>query len=68
MQIILNGSPYEVEQSENISDLLRELKLEGKLAVEINKKIIPRTRYKDFTIKQGDQVEIVHAIGGGCRS
>jgi sulfur carrier protein len=36
-----------------------------RVAMEVNLEIIPRSRYGDQPLKDGDKVEIVHAIGGG---
>jgi len=65
MEIILNGIPCSICASCSVSELLETLQLEGKLAVEINKHIIPRSRFDTHIVSAGDKVEIVHAIGGG---
>ncbi len=49
-----------------LSELLVELGLgERRLAVELNNTIIPRGEHPTTILKDGDRVEIVHAIGGG---
>jgi sulfur carrier protein len=65
MQIILNGKSYNISNDITVDDLLRELDLEGRLAVEINKQIIPRSLFGLHKIYPGDKVEIVRAVGGG---
>ena len=68
MQITVNGEPREVEQSMLLSDLLDLLRLspaEGKLAVEINGEIVPRSQHQAHVIAERDVIEIVQAIGGG---
>ena len=65
MQISLNGKPFETIQSNSIEELLVELKIKGRIAVEINGKIITRSQYNTHKLNPGDTVEIVHAIGGG---
>lgn len=65
MQIVLNGKPFEIKENATVDDLLQELDLEGKLAVEINREIIPRSSFQSRPIRSGDEIEIVHAIGGG---
>lgn len=37
----------------------------GRVAVEINQEIIPRSQHVEHVLKDGDKIEIVHAIGGG---
>lgn len=63
--IQLNGDAYQFS-GETIADLLLALSLQGqRLAVEVNGDIIRRDTHATFTIAAGDDVEIVHAIGGG---
>ncbi|MFW2372353.1 MAG: sulfur carrier protein ThiS [Gammaproteobacteria bacterium] len=66
MQIILNGDAREVADKSSLSQLVDSLQLKGKrLAIEVNEEIIPRSAHDTYTLQDGDQVEIVHAIGGG---
>jgi thiamine biosynthesis protein ThiS len=65
MEIILNGKPCSTGDSCSVSELLERLQLEGKLAVEINEHIIPRSRFDSHIVSAGDKIEIVRAIGGG---
>lgn len=66
MEILLNGITHQLENSSNITELLKQLELTGKrLAVEVNTEIIPRSQFGNYTLSAGDRVEIVHAIGGG---
>ena len=65
MQIILNGESIELDNQVNIVQLLSKLKISGRLAVEVNQRIIPRSLFSTYEIDSGDNVEIVEAIGGG---
>lgn len=65
MQIILNGKPASWDNIETVEDLLDRLQMNGQLAVEINHKIIPRSKYNSQKVNSGDVIEIVHAVGGG---
>lgn len=66
MNIILNGASRDVADHLSASELLLSLDLADKrLALEVNQAIIPRSTFASHIIKPGDQVEIVHAIGGG---
>ena len=50
----------------SISHLLDELGLTGKrVAVERNGEIVPRSRHGETALAEGDQLEIVVAVGGG---
>ena len=49
-----------------MADLLQRLELTGRrLAVELNRDIVPRSQHAATVLVEGDQIEIVHAIGGG---
>jgi thiamine biosynthesis protein ThiS len=36
-----------------------------RVAVELNREIVPRDRWTDTALNEGDQLEIVHFVGGG---
>ena len=66
MEIQLNGEAREVPDNCTAEQLVEELGLAGRrLAMEVNREIVPRSSYADHRLKHGDRVEIVHAIGGG---
>lgn len=64
MQLTLNGKPYTFE-GRTIRELLDALALHGRLAVEVNQDIVPKSEHGRFELSDGDVIEIVHAIGGG---
>lgn len=65
LAITLNGEPRAVAAI-TVADLLREIGLDTrKVAVERNEEIVPRSTYADTRLAPGDQLEIVHFIGGG---
>jgi len=66
MEIVVNGEAREVPQDMTVARLIDELGLTGRrLAVEVNREIVPRSALPSRPLAPGDQVEIVHAIGGG---
>ena len=66
MLIQLNGEPHELQSPSSIAQLIEQLELtEKRLAVELNGEIIPRSEHASTTLQPNDQLEIVHAIGGG---
>ncbi len=66
MHIRLNGEGYELPDGQSVADLLQRLELTGRrLAVELNRDIVPRSEHASTLLAEGDQVEVVHAIGGG---
>jgi len=70
LTLLLNGENRQFEtQSQgtlSVQGLLVELGLDmRKVAVERNEEIVPRSRYAETWLASGDQLEIVHFIGGG---
>ena len=65
MEVLLNGEPHSINQTCTIANLISDLELEGKFAIEINRNIIPRSEYLNTKLHPGDSIEIVQAIGGG---
>mgnify|MGYP000553131426 CR=1 FL=1 len=66
MNIQLNGEKHELPDNSSAQDLVEQLGLGDKrLAMEVNREIVPRTTYAEHRLHEGDEVEIVHAIGGG---
>lgn len=64
-QITLNGESRTVVSS-SVSALLEELQLAGKkVAVERNREIVRRDDYAAVELAAGDQIEIIHFVGGG---
>lgn len=65
MQIKVNGEIREFAAT-NVAGMVEELKLNiRQLAIERNREIVPRSTYGDVTLMDGDEIEIVHFIGGG---
>ena len=66
MHITLNGEEKSLKEGTSLNQLLEQLGIEGKrIAVEINREIIPKSEHAQYEIRDGDKIEVVHAIGGG---
>ena len=67
MELIVNGALRRLTPAPaTIAELVRALDLEGKrIAVERNGEIVPKSRYADTPLSDGDRLEIVGAVGGG---
>ena len=65
-RVQLNGKTTEVEDGQTVRALLESLDLHpGMVVVELNREILERDRYDQFTIGEGDTIELVHFVGGG---
>jgi thiamine biosynthesis protein ThiS len=66
ISITLNGEPRDVALGTSIAALAAEIGLNpAKIAVERNLEIVPRSTLANIFIEAGDQIEIVHFVGGG---
>lgn len=64
--IHVNGEHRRVRAGLTIADLTNELGLAPeKVAVERNLTVVPRAQLAGVTVEDGDQLEIVHFVGGG---
>jgi sulfur carrier protein len=39
-----------------------------RVAVELNRDVVPRDRWAETTLQEADRLEVVHFVGGGARS
>lgn len=66
IDITCNGDIRTIPENHTLLDLVAQLCLQEKrIAIEVNQNIVSRSRYPNTTLRAGDKVEIVHAIGGG---
>jgi thiamine biosynthesis protein ThiS len=64
--ITLNGEPRRVATGQSIADLVTSIGLKPeKVAVERNREIVPRSTLAAVLLADGDELEIVHFVGGG---
>lgn len=67
MELIINGQPEQVPDGISAAQLIEHLELGGaRLAMEVNREIVPSSTFEDHILHPGDQIEIVRAIGGGA--
>lgn len=65
MRVTLNGEPCSLPDATTAADLVGRLRLEGRIALEVNRQVVPRSQWPQHALRDGDAVEIVRAIGGG---
>ena len=62
----INGISEKIKFGTTISGLINELNITNKkIALELNGEIIPRSQFDSRMLEDGDQIEIVTAVGGG---
>ena len=66
ISITVNGENRQFDAPLTCAELIAKLELAGKrMALERNGEIVPRSRYAEQALAEGDQLEIVVAVGGG---
>jgi sulfur carrier protein len=70
MKLQINGEVREFSDAPvpfTLAALIEKLGMKAdRVAVELNRDIAPRERWPETTLSEGDKLEIVHFVGGGC--
>ncbi len=62
----INGQKRQFDYPLTVAELVVVLELAGKrVAIEKNGEIVPRSRHPETLLDEGDQLEVVVAVGGG---
>ena len=66
MKLQINGEARDFDPPLTLAGLLEELDMKAdRVAVELNRSIVPRERWARTSLAEGDRLEIVHFVGGG---
>lgn len=66
IRVRLNGKERDVEEGHTVFSLIESLELHPSLVVvELNREILARDSYGEFSVREGDTIELVHFVGGG---
>lgn len=66
MKLTVNGDEITLDGPHTVRELLVLLQLtEGPVAVERNRAIVPRAEHATEVLADGDEIEVVHFVGGG---
>jgi thiazole synthase len=64
--VVINGESREIPAGLSVNEMLARLGITpGRVAVEYNLEILPRSRWEQTRVQSGDRFEIVHFVGGG---
>lgn len=65
MNLIINGEQKQYEAAD-LAALIEELGMKSdRVAVELNRDIVPRAQWAQTALRDGDRLEVVHFVGGG---
>ncbi|HEY3929785.1 MAG TPA: sulfur carrier protein ThiS [Candidatus Koribacter sp.] len=66
MRLKINGEHKDVAGVSTLGDLVEQLAMKSdRVAIELNREIVPRASWATTELKDGDELEIVHFVGGG---
>jgi sulfur carrier protein len=66
LKLLVNGEPRDVPAGCTVGGLVQTLGLDGqRIAVAVNRDVIPRSHFAAHALGSGDAVEILEAVGGG---
>lgn len=66
MKLQINGEDRDFPAPLSLLALLEQLGMKAdRVAVELNRSIVPREQWANTTLGEGDRLEIVHFVGGG---
>ena len=66
IHVSVNGESVSMPTGATLAELLRRLSLDGKpVAVEHNRRVVPRAEHASVRLNHGDTLEIVTFVGGG---
>jgi len=69
MNITINGEDHTFSTDLTVAALLTELGLKpDRVAVELNRDLVPRDRWDKTHLSDRDKLEIVHFVGGGLEA
>src|SRR4051812_20007959 len=66
MKIRINGDHRDFNEPLTLAELVTTLGMKSdRVAVELNREIVQRTKWTETSLREGDKLEIVHFVGGG---
>jgi thiamine biosynthesis protein ThiS len=66
MKLVINGENREFNSISTLTSLVEQLGMKpDRVAVELNRELVPRDRWGATKLSEGDKLEIVHFVGGG---
>ena len=66
MRLQINGDEKEFADGLSLAGLIAQLGMKAdRVAVELNREIVSRAQWGETSLHDGDNLEIVHFVGGG---
>jgi thiamine biosynthesis protein ThiS len=66
MLLFINGEEKTFVDEISLAGLIEQMGMKGdRVAVELNREIVPRAQWTATALRDGDRLEVVHFVGGG---
>ena len=65
LSISVNGEHHRLPAGATVRSLLEQLAVGSRVAVAIDRDVVPRSQHAQHLLRDGDRVEILEAVGGG---
>ena len=66
MNVTINGEARRLPDGSTIREMLGSLGItKARVAVEVNRDVVPRRRHEETPLAEGDVIEVVTLVGGG---
>ena len=67
MKINVNNQPHQISEDTAVSQLLLQLDVSSTkgIAIAVNNEVVPRTKWEDYRLNDGDDILLINATQGG---
>lgn len=66
MTVVVNGRQLEIDRGASLATLLAARRIDAQtVVVELNREVVPRERFAEIELQDGDELEVVRFVGGG---
>jgi sulfur carrier protein len=65
MRVLINQKPYDLPEGTTLAEAIAQVGASSPFAVAVNLEFVPRDRYEQTRLQEGDRVEIVVPVAGG---
>ncbi|MDD2535657.1 MAG: sulfur carrier protein ThiS [Macromonas bipunctata] len=65
MQVLINQTPHELPTGATLADAVQAIAASSPFAAAVNLQFVPKTRYAQTPLADGDQIEIIAPVTGG---
>ena len=65
MQVLINTQSHQLPDNATLADAVQAIAASGPFAAAVNLQFVPRARYAQTALAEGDRIEIIAPVTGG---